>query len=175
MENTSNTNSSLGANLGVGGDLSAPGAATGFGLEDQSSTMPSMPTMMAASPDPVSLAGEESTVFKEEPSSSPAPAPAQAPVAAPSPDEQVLHGLSGEITNIIVIIINLLLLLLIIIIIIINFTVTVRQRARQVVLSREGQLLKRSRSLSVLPGMCNNVRVYYQVYIVFVFVWLRAI
>ena len=93
MENTSNN--SPGANLGVGGDLSAPGADTGFGLEDQSSTMPSMPTMMATSPDPVSLAGEESTVFKEEPSL-PAAAPAQAPAAAPSPDEQVLHGLCEE-------------------------------------------------------------------------------
>merc|ERR1719430_247805 len=52
-----------------------------------------MPTMMAASPDPVSLAGEESTVFKEEPSSS--PAPAQAPVAAPSPDEQAKSETGG--------------------------------------------------------------------------------
>merc|ERR550534_2005411 len=57
--------------------------------------MPSMPTMMAASPDPVSLAGEEPTVFKEEPSSSPTVAPAQAPVAAPSPDEQAKSETGG--------------------------------------------------------------------------------
>ena len=89
MENTSN---SLGD-----GDLSAPTSAAGFGLEDQSSTMPSMPTMMAAtgSPDPVSLVSEGSTVFKEEPS--PSQPPAQALGAAPSPDEQVLHhGLAEE-------------------------------------------------------------------------------
>jgi len=87
MENTSN---SLGD-----GDLSAPTSAAGFGLEDQSSTMPSMPTMMAAtgSPDPVSLVSEGSTVFKEEPS--PSQPPAQALGAAPSPDEQAKSETGG--------------------------------------------------------------------------------
>jgi len=87
MENTSNNGS--GANLG---DLSAPSSTPGFGLEDQSSTMPSTPTMMATgSPDPVSLANNESTLFKEESSS----AQTQVPAAAPSPDEQAKSETGG--------------------------------------------------------------------------------
>ena len=77
MENVSNNSP---ASLGLG-DLSAPAPAAGFGLEDQSSTIPAMPTMTTGSSDlaePVS-----SSVFKDE-AASPA-----APAAAPSPDEQV--------------------------------------------------------------------------------------
>ena len=79
MENVSNNSP---ASLGLG-DLSAPAPApaAGFGLEDQSSTIPAMPTMTTGSSDlaePV-----PSSVFKDE-AASPA-----APAAAPSPDEQV--------------------------------------------------------------------------------------
>ena len=159
MENVSSSQASLGV-----GDLSAPAPAAGFGLEDQSSTIPSMPTMTTASSDPVNLAGsvgEESSVFKEESSpppaatiSSPPPAAAaisqpaagmaQPPAAAPSPDEQVLHLFSehwiinSDIINIGIINISILIII-----------ITTRQRVRQEVLSREGQLQKRSRSLSV--------------------------
>ena len=68
------------------GDLSAPAPSSGL-MESQSSPIPSMPTTMTTTPassTPVSLASEESSVFKEE-------APTKAQPVAPSPDEQVLH------------------------------------------------------------------------------------
>jgi len=85
MENVSNNSP---ASLGLG-DLSAPAPApaAGFGLEDQSSTIPAMPTMTTGSSDlaePVS-----SSVFKDE-AASPA-----APAAAPSPDEQAKSETGG--------------------------------------------------------------------------------
>jgi len=85
MENVSNNSP---ASLGLG-DLSAPAPApaAGFGLEDQSSTIPAMPTMTTGSSElaePVS-----SSVFKDE-AASPA-----APAAAPSPDEQAKSETGG--------------------------------------------------------------------------------
>jgi len=86
MENVSNNSP---ASLGLG-DLSAPAPApapaAGFGLEDQSSTIPAMPTMTTGSSElaePVS-----SSVFKDE-------APVQTPAAAPSPDEQAKSETGG--------------------------------------------------------------------------------
>ena len=86
MDNVSNSNSS--PNLdGVGDLAAAPSPAAGFGLEEQSSTIPSMPTL--ATSEPVSMvAVEEPSVFKEELSS---PSPASTPAAAPSPDQQVFR------------------------------------------------------------------------------------
>ena len=82
MDNVSNSS----PNLGEVGDLAAaPAPAAGFGLEEQSSVIPSMPTM--ATSEPVSMvAVEEPSVFKEEPSP-----PASTPAAAPSPDQQVFR------------------------------------------------------------------------------------
>ena len=87
MDNVSNSNSS--PNLdGVGDLAAAPSPAAGFGLEEQSSTIPSMPTL--ATSEPVSMvAVEEPSVFKEEPS--PPSPPASTPAAAPSPDQQVFR------------------------------------------------------------------------------------
>ena len=84
MDNVSNSS----PNLGEVGDLAAaPAPAAGFGLEEQSSIIPSMPTM--ATSEPVSMvAVEEPSVFKEEPSP---PSPASTPAAAPSPDQQVFR------------------------------------------------------------------------------------
>jgi len=90
MENVSNNSP---ASLGLG-DLSAPAPApapaAGFGLEDQSSTIPAMPTMTTGSSDlaePVS-----SSVFKDEAAS---PAAPSTPAAAPSPDEQAKSETGG--------------------------------------------------------------------------------
>ena len=83
MENVSNSSPNLD---GVGDLAAAPSPTAGFGLEEQSSIIPSMPTM--ATSEPVSMvAVEEPSVFKEELSSP--PAPASTPAAAPSPDQQV--------------------------------------------------------------------------------------
>ena len=84
MENISNSSPSLG---GVGDLAAAPSPAPGFGLGEQSSIIPSMPTM--ATSEPVSMvAVEEPSVFKEEPSP---PSSAPTPAAAPSPDQQVFR------------------------------------------------------------------------------------
>ena len=129
LENTSNISTpSL-------GDLSAPSSGL---VESQSSPIPSMPTTMTTTPassTPVSLASEESSVFKEE-------APTKAQPVAPSPDEQVLHDFREKCresekalksSSSIVIIIG-------------------RQRVRPGVLSREDRLRKRNRSRSASPG-----------------------
>ena len=89
MDNVSNSNSS--PNLdGVGDLAAAPSPAAGFGLEEQSSTIPSMPLPTMATSEPVSMvAVEEPSVFKEEPS--PPSPPASTPAAAPSPDQQVFR------------------------------------------------------------------------------------
>ena len=84
MDNVSNSSPNLG---GVGDLAAAPAPAADFGLEEQSSIIPSMPTM--ATSEPVSMvAVEEPSVFKEEPSP---PSPASTPAAAPSPDQQVFR------------------------------------------------------------------------------------
>ena len=85
MDNVSNSSPNLG---GVGDLAAAPSPAAGFGLEEQCSVIPSMPTM--ATSEPVSMvAVEEPSVFKEEPS--PPSPPASTPAAAPSPDQQVFR------------------------------------------------------------------------------------
>ena len=82
MDNVSNSSPNLD---GVGDLGAAPSPAPGLGLEEQSSTIPSMPTL--ATSEPVSMvAVEEPSVFKEEPSP-----PASTPAAAPSPDQQVFR------------------------------------------------------------------------------------
>ena len=84
MDNVSNSSPNLG---GVADLAAAPSPAPGLGLEEQSSTIPSMPTL--ATSEPVSMvAVEEPSVFKEEPST---PASASTPAAAPSPDQQVFR------------------------------------------------------------------------------------
>ena len=86
MENVSNSSPNLD---GVGDLAAAPSPAVGFGLEEQSSTIPSMPLPTMATSEPVSMvAVEEPSVFKEEPSP---PSPASTPAAAPSPDQQVFR------------------------------------------------------------------------------------
>ena len=86
MENVSNSSPNLD---GVGDLAAAPSPAAGFGLEEQSSTIPSMPLPTMATSEPVSMvAVEEPSVFKEEPSP---PSPASTPAAAPSPDQQVFR------------------------------------------------------------------------------------
>jgi len=90
MENVSNSSPNLG---GVGDLAAAPSPAPGFGLEEQSSVIPSMPLPTMATSEPVSMvAVEEPSVFKEELSS---PSPASTPAAAPSPDQQAKSETGG--------------------------------------------------------------------------------